>query len=110
GQTVEIDGLGTGYNGKFAITPVDATHFTYTANTSPLVEVTNAGVATSTDGGFRSLVADFSGAHPVLYATTTAATTTAGSGNRIVKLSDTGDLKGTPASFTPTTPFTRPAN
>jgi hypothetical protein len=96
---------GTGYNGSFAITTVDATHFTYTATATGLAEVTNAGVATSTDGGLRALVADFSGANPVLYATTTGSTS-----NRLVKLADSGDLSGNGGTFTPTTLATAPTN
>jgi hypothetical protein len=105
GSKVEIDGVGSGYNGQFTITPTGSNTFTYTSGSSGLTEITNQGVATSVDGGLRGLVADFSGANPVFYATTSAAT-----GNRIVKLTDGGDLNGNAGSgFSSTTLVTAAA-
>ncbi len=105
GQQVEIDGVGTGYNGKFTITQVDSTHFTYPVTASGLGEVSGAGVATSTDGGLRALVADFSTpSAPILYATTSAT-----SGNRLVKITG-GTTDGNNATFSATSLQTAAAN
>ena len=66
----------------------------------------SGGTATSSDGGLRGLVADFSNpASPVLYGTTTNATS-----NRIIKFVDNGDLSGNGTSFTATTLATAAAN
>src|SRR5262249_25326893 len=82
GQTVNINGVSVGgYNTSGAtITVTGPATFTYTLPATGLA-AGSGGFATSTDGGLRGLVADFSGASPVLYATTTATTA-----NRLVKI------------------------
>jgi hypothetical protein len=107
GQKVDIEGVGTGYNtgtGGATITVVDSTHFTYTSSTTGLSEITNAGVATSVDGGLRGLVADFSGSTPVLYATTSGS-----SGNRLVQITG-GTIDGNNPTFAFSTLATAPTN
>ena len=106
GESVTIAGVGvSGYNTASAtITVLTSTSFTYTV-TGQSLGVSSGGTATSNDGGFRALVADFSGSSPVFYATTTAT-----SGNRIVKLVDNGDLVGDGGGFTPTVVATAPTN
>jgi hypothetical protein len=104
GQSVSINGVSVGgYNTTATVTVVDSTHFTYTLPSSGLASG-SGGTATSTDGGLRGLVADFSGSSPVLYATTSATT-----GNRLVKITG-ATLDGSTASFSYTTLATAPAN
>jgi hypothetical protein len=105
GQTVNINGvLNNGYNANGVTITVTGTNtFTYTLPATGLA-ASSGGFATSTDGGLRGLVADFSGATPVFYATTTATT-----GNRLVKITG-GTLNGTTPAFVSTTLATAPAN
>jgi hypothetical protein len=106
GEKVEVDGvLVSGYNGTQTITAVTADTFSYKVNNAGLAD-SGKGSATSSDGGLRGLIADFSNpSSPVLYGTTTNTT-----GNRIVKFVDNGDLSGNGTSFTATTLATAPAN
>src|SRR5262249_10502803 len=106
GQTVNINGVSVGgYNTNgAAITVTGASTFTYTLPSTGLA-AGSGGFATSTDGGLRGLVADFSNpASPVLYATTSNTT-----GNRLVKITG-GTTNGTAAAFASTTLATAPAN
>ncbi len=106
GESVTIAGVSvTAYNTATAtITSVTGNTFTYTISSQNLASG-SGGFATSNDGGVRAVVADFSGANPVLYVTTTAT-----SANRIVKLVDNGDLIGDSGGFTATVLATAPAN
>jgi hypothetical protein len=101
GESVTISGVTPdGYNNggnPVTITGVVGSTFTYSLQSAGLAPG-SGGLATSNDGGLQALVADFSGANPVLYGTTTNT-----SGNRLVKLFDTGDLNGNAGSgFTAT--------
>jgi hypothetical protein len=104
GQSVSINGVSVaGYNTTATITVTDSTHFTYTLPSSGLASG-SGGSATSADGGLRGLVADFSGSSPVLYATTSAT-----SGNRLVKITG-ATLDGSTPGLAYTTLATAPAN
>src|SRR5262249_35753725 len=60
GQKVEVDGvLVSGYNGTQTITAVTANTFSYKVTNAGLA-ASSGGTATSSDGGLRGLVADFS--------------------------------------------------
>ncbi len=106
GESVTIAGVSVAaYNTATAtITGVTGNTFTYTISSQNLAGG-SGGSATSNDGGIRALVADFSGANPFFYATTTAV-----SANRIVKLVDNGDLFGDAGGFTATVLATAPVN
>src|SRR5262249_53083138 len=106
GQKVEVDGvLVSGYNGTQTITAVTANTFSYKVTNAGLA-ASSGGSATGSDGGLRGLIGDFSNpASPVLYGTTTNATS-----NRIIKFVDNGDLSGNGTSFTATTLATAAAN
>jgi hypothetical protein len=110
GKTVEIDGVGTGYNGTFTITASTTNNtFTYTSTSSGLATVTNAGFATSTDGGLRALVIDGNHAGTAADPMIVYATTTGASGNRLVKITGV-TTDGTAPTLTATVLSTAPTN
>jgi large repetitive protein len=90
GESVSVFGLQiAAYDGTFTVSGVSSSSFTYTANFSGLTP-TQPGIfgatATSADGGFRALTADFTDGGKNDGGVILDATTSATTGNRLVKI------------------------
>ncbi len=96
GESVSVNGLVIGaYNGTVTVTGVSGNSFTYTSTFTNLASSapgTFGANTTGSDGGFRALEANFSGSSPVLYATTSATT-----GNRLIKITGATVDQSTPS-------------